>query len=310
MVEAHRVHRVEAREVVLVGIVVAVPRDDVERRMVELRAPQVPRELGDDFRGRIAILVGGDGREEIARIGEAVGADRAQLGEAEGRAIVLADVAACRALDLGAELDAARHHRDLAGSGDEAAEFGRERERALLGDDEELAIGVVAEAALFHGAVGRVDVDRRAALRERIAARDEGREAGDEVGGLLGKLERPPAQAVERRLHFVARRGAHPPLAHAPEGLVHRRGTQPIEPRPQVMRARRRERRARQLLGIQVEGDLLRGVLPDRQRALARLGLVMGAEAGEVFELRGGGAVVHEDDWIPGRCGNCRTRDD
>ena len=46
MVEGDGIHRHEAREVVLVGRVVAVPGDDVERRMAELGGPQVAEELG------------------------------------------------------------------------------------------------------------------------------------------------------------------------------------------------------------------------------------------------------------------------
>ena len=42
----------------------------------------------------VAIFVGGDRRIEVARIGQAVGADGAEFGQAEGEPVVLADVAA------------------------------------------------------------------------------------------------------------------------------------------------------------------------------------------------------------------------
>jgi len=65
---------------------------------------------------RFAVLVGGDGGEEVAGVGEAVGADGAALRQGEGAAVVLADVAAGGAGGkLGAELDAAGDDRDFAG---------------------------------------------------------------------------------------------------------------------------------------------------------------------------------------------------
>src|SRR5258708_9471122 len=43
---------VEAAQVVLVGRVVAVPGDDVERRVIHLRRPEVALELGDQIEDR------------------------------------------------------------------------------------------------------------------------------------------------------------------------------------------------------------------------------------------------------------------
>ena len=100
MIERNGVDAVEEREIVFVGRVVAVPCDDIERRVIDEGAPQAAQEFGDDVELAVAIFEGGDGRFEIARIGEAVGADGAEFGQAERQAVVLADVAAglaCRA---------------------------------------------------------------------------------------------------------------------------------------------------------------------------------------------------------------------
>jgi len=59
----------------------------------------------------------GVGGDEVARVGQAVGADRAQLGQAERGAVVLADVAAHRGAGHGRvdlEQHAARQQHDLA----------------------------------------------------------------------------------------------------------------------------------------------------------------------------------------------------
>src|SRR4051812_6273128 len=51
MVEAHAVDHVEAREVVLAGRVVAMPRDHVERRVIQPRAPRLPAEACENLGG-------------------------------------------------------------------------------------------------------------------------------------------------------------------------------------------------------------------------------------------------------------------
>src|SRR5207247_8275536 len=93
----------------------AMPRDDVERRVVDLGAPDPAGEFRDELEVALDVLERGDGREEVARRGEAVRADEAEVGEAEERAVVLADVAARGAVgELDAELDPALDDGDLA----------------------------------------------------------------------------------------------------------------------------------------------------------------------------------------------------
>src|SRR3954451_7556395 len=94
MIVADRADRVEPREVIFVWRVIAMPGDDVEGRMTELGRPQMALEFGDQLAGPVAILETGAGRQEIARIGEAVGADRPQFRQPELRAVILAGITA------------------------------------------------------------------------------------------------------------------------------------------------------------------------------------------------------------------------
>ena len=94
--------------------------------MVERRRPQRAEIFLDDLDRLVDVLERRDRRLEIARIGEAVGADRAELGQAERSAVILGDIAARFAVDLDPELHAARDQRDPAR---------RDLHPAELGDD-------------------------------------------------------------------------------------------------------------------------------------------------------------------------------
>src|SRR5260370_12809201 len=63
---------------------------------------------------------------------------------------------------------------------------------------------------------------------------------------------------------------------------MHRRGPDAIEPRSPVLGARRGERRARDLLGIETARGSLRRVLADGEGARQGLGGVLVAKAGDV----------------------------
>ena len=71
-----------------------MPRDHVQRRVIDFRAPQPAQKLRNDLKFAVAILVGGSRVFEIARIGQTVGADGAEFGQSERQAVVFADVAA------------------------------------------------------------------------------------------------------------------------------------------------------------------------------------------------------------------------
>ncbi|MNP72260.1 hypothetical protein D3C76_1687740 [compost metagenome] len=71
-----------------------MPGDHVQRRMVELAAPQLTEELLHQGGRLREVFVMGDRGQEVPRIGQAVAADRPQVRQAQGCAMVLGDVAA------------------------------------------------------------------------------------------------------------------------------------------------------------------------------------------------------------------------
>ena len=184
----------------------------------------------------------------------------------ERRAEVLADVAARGAVDeLDAEAHAARHDGDLLRLDVDEADLGREAEPPLLRHDQQLAVGV-REEPIGHRPVRGVDVDAAAALRLGIAVAGHRDQALDEVRGLGRDRERIPAELVRRRdaCAEVAREEA---VVDPLERLVQRGRADAIQPRAAVRVARRGERRAGDLLGVQPVRAALRRVLSDRQRA-------------------------------------------
>ena len=94
MVEADGADRGEGAQIVFVGRVIAVPRHHVDRRMRQRGLEQRAAPFHVQFGRRVLVLVGRDRRQEVARIGEAVGADRPALRQREGAAVILAEIAA------------------------------------------------------------------------------------------------------------------------------------------------------------------------------------------------------------------------
>ena len=160
-------------------------------------------ELGDQLVRLVDVLVGGDRGQEVARVGEAVRADRAEVGQLERRAVVLADIAARRAVgQLDPKAHAARDHDDLLRLGVDHAELGDEALAPELRHDQQLAVGAVEDAPL-HRLVRGVQVHRRTGLRMRVAVAGHRHEAVDEVGRLRRQRQRVPAQLVRRRRHVA-----------------------------------------------------------------------------------------------------------
>src|SRR5690606_8062004 len=116
VVEADRADGVEPRRVITAGGVVAVPGHNIQRAVVEGGGPQLAAVFLNALRRAIHVLEPGDGRLEVARIGQTVRTDRAEVRQAEGRAVVLADIAARLTVNLDAEADAARDDEDVARS--------------------------------------------------------------------------------------------------------------------------------------------------------------------------------------------------
>ena len=284
MVVEDRPHGRVAAQIVLVGRVVAVPGDDIERRVRELGDPERPAPLDVHARGRVAVLVGGHGRQEIALVRHAVGADRPALRQGEGAAVVLAQVAARGAAqELDPELHAARDDGDLAGLDVDDAELGPQPQLALLRHEQELAVGVV-EVLVDHRAGDEVEMRAHAGLRAGIAGRRHGAHAFEEGQPLVRDRDRAPAQGCDRQLHLGCRCGAPQAaidlLEPAPMG---QRRPDAVEPGALVGGPGCGERRARELLSIEPVRAPLRRVATDRQGARQRLGLEAVAEARHVL---------------------------
>ena len=287
MIEAHGADHHEAGEIVFVRREIAVPGDDVERRVIHLRRPQIALEFGDHGARRLGVLVSRDGAEKIAHIGKAVGAERAELRQPQRDAVILADIAARRPVrQLDAKAQAARNDDDLAGRRLDDAELGDEARAAELRHDQHFAVGIV-EAAIGHRAVGGIDVHAHADLRGDVAVAAHGHHALDKVGGLLRNRDRAPAQLRRRRVDVVERRAANEAVVDARIGPVHDRGLDAIGPGAPVLAARRRERGARDQLGVQAVRRPLRRIAADRQRAGDCFRNEMIAEAGLVLQRRG-----------------------
>lgn len=74
VVEGHRVDGAEARQVVFERRVISVPGDDVERGRILPRLKQPPAEFVDNAELSSLVLEARDGRQEVARVGQSVGA--------------------------------------------------------------------------------------------------------------------------------------------------------------------------------------------------------------------------------------------
>ncbi len=239
---------------------------------------------------RVPVLIGRDGGEEVARVGQAVGADRATLGQCEGAAVILAEIAAGRAAaQLHPQLHAARDDGDLARLDVDDAELGPQPQLALLRDEQQLAVGVV-EVFVLHGAGDQVDMRGHAGLRSGIARCRDGAQALEEGQPVAWKRDRVPAHRRRWHLDLRARRRAPQSsirLAEPPPVLD--RGPDAVEPAPLIAGPGRCEGRTAELLGIQSVGAALGRVAPHRQRTGQGLGLEAVPEAGEIARLQAAG---------------------
>src|SRR3982751_2599107 len=115
--------------------------------MIDRRAPEPATEFRNQLELALTLAICGDGCEKIPRIGETVGADRAELRQSQQRAVVLADIAArIAATELDREADAARDDGNLSRCNIDNAHLGVNLQRATLGDEQQLAVRIVEES--------------------------------------------------------------------------------------------------------------------------------------------------------------------
>ncbi len=231
----------------------------------------------------VGILEGGDWREEVARVGQAVGADRPAFRQRERAAVVFAQVAARRTVaELDPNLDAARDHRALAGFDVDDAELGPQPQLALLLDEQHLAVGVV-EVLVLHRARDEIHVRAHAGLRAGVAGGGDRAHALEKRLRRLRERQRIPAHRGDRHVHLVTRRGPPRPDVGFLEPADVRHGRpDAVQPRPLVAGPRRGERRTAQLLGVEAIRALLWRVAANRQGARQGLGFEAVAEARHV----------------------------
>ena len=121
---------------------IAVPGHDVQRAVIPFGGPESALEFLDHQGRFIDVLEGGDGAFEVARVGQAVRADGAAMGQVELLAIVLADEAAAGAFEhLDPVDEAAGDHGDLLWRQVDHTEFGREAQPPLLRHPQQFAVG-------------------------------------------------------------------------------------------------------------------------------------------------------------------------
>lgn len=123
-----------------------MPGNHIEWRMAQFGLPQGAAPLDVEGGRDIAVLVRRDGGQEVSRIRQTVGTDRATLGKGECPAVVLAQVAARSTVGhLDAQFHASRDDDDLAGFRVDDAEFGPEPDISVFQDEQHLCVTVVKQ---------------------------------------------------------------------------------------------------------------------------------------------------------------------
>ncbi len=196
-----------------------------------------------------AILVPRHGSQKITRIRQPVRADRAEVRKTQWRAEILAHITSCPAVQqLHTEAQAARHDGDLLRLDLEHAELRGEAQAPELRHDQQLPVGVI-DKALLHRAVGDVPVNSTPPVLIRRSVSPRGDQARHEVRRCRGNRQRVPAQGVGRSgletMTEPRSRGGRLEFA------VRDSRPDPVQPAVAVGLSRRRERRARELLGVQ-----------------------------------------------------------
>ena len=286
MIEADRADRVEPRQIVFVRRVVAVPGDHVERRMIDLGRPQIALEFATSCAGASRVFVGGE-RGAGSRAGWRGHWRRSARVRATGRARRNSRrhsrAAPVRQLD--AEFDATRNDGDLAGPRLDHAELGTSRSRPPAARSASRRRH--CRSPVGHRAIGAIDMDRHARARAPASPLPPiVTIPSTKSAGRVGKWNRIPAQPVRRRLGLVEGRAAHQPVSMRRNGAVHPRRPDAVEPGAPVLGARRGERGARQLLGVEAAAAAAAASFAPRHRACHRFGRELVAEPRQVGRFR------------------------
>lgn len=263
---------VEAREVVLVGVVCTVPGDDVEGGVRLFGGEEVACEFAQDGpRGGCILLEVCDRDLEVAGVGQAIRSDGTEIREREVALVQLEDVAADGAGgELNAVLDAAGDDADFVWADEEVAEFGADVEDAVLGDDEEVAVGGGEGLVGGHAGAGGVDEDAEALLGGWVAGAGDEVEGVDPVDGVV-EVEGVPSElvgdVVDLFVGFVFGIGVVGGGFTGLEVAVAARGEDAVEPCLLVLVARGGECSPGELFGVEPKGRVLRRVCAYRQCA-------------------------------------------
>ena len=127
MVEKQRPYWRKTTQIILIGRVVAVPGDHVQRGMLYLRGPKHAIPFHHQGPWSIMIFIGRNGSQKVARIRQAISAYRPAFGQTECCAIVFANVSTGgSAQQLDTNLHPARNDANLSGNHVNCPKFGTE----------------------------------------------------------------------------------------------------------------------------------------------------------------------------------------
>lgn len=170
MVERDRANRAELGQVILEGVVVAMPGDNIVRAMVLLVLKHFAHEPVDNCPLlALACVESGHWGAEVPLVGQAIGADRPQVRDRKMPLEQLSEpTTTLLAFNVHGELAAPGHNDDLFGWDAQQAELSRDEQRAGLGHNEHVAVGgVEGDTTARHILPYGVVVDAQARLQVR-----------------------------------------------------------------------------------------------------------------------------------------------
>ena len=288
MVKQDRTNRAVCGQVVLIRRVVAVPCNDVQRRLADFRFVELTAPFNRDGRRHFAVFIGSNRGFEVTRVGHAVGTNRATARKLEFLAVVFTDEATCGAFQKLNTIDqSTRNDADFLRRKVDDAQFRIEAQLAFLRHDQQLAVGreeIVVDHRLGH----KIDVAGHTDLRVHITRRGHGAHAGDPVQ-TLGRRHRIPTILTQRDHVRIHARGRFP-VRHVDLGVARRvlhRRADTIG--PCALGRVGGEGGAGQLLAIQAIFAFLRAVHALRQRAGQSLGFEIIRPTGHIMRFGANG---------------------